>query len=145
MNLRQSWREGGLTSVREQGVVQSLSPCVSLWEAQQVSEPQGLVSHCVQKLPPQLLSAEGTTHHHNLQAHYTECVVCGMLQVSCVLMPHPGAAAVWGWCSSADGSDSCRSRELSWARLFSLLLVSSAESCSGRDSTTWIKGPNDYK
>lgn len=53
-----------------------------------------------------------------------------MLHDSCVLVPHPTAAVV-RWCVDSVGSQSCRSRELSWARPFSW-----ADSGSGRDNTT---------
>ena len=53
-----------------------------------------------------------------------------MLHDSCVLVPHPTAAVV-SWCVDSVGSQSCRSRELSWARPCSW-----ADSGSGRDNTT---------
>lgn len=64
------WKSVSLTSIRDLGFFLFLSPCVSIWKAQQVSEQCGFTGHRVQQFPPQLLPAGGTTHHHNLQVYY---------------------------------------------------------------------------
>lgn len=60
--------------------------------------------------------------------------------LDCVLIFHPIAAVVKEWCFASVGSQSCRNTALSRVRLFSLLMVSWAESSSGSDSTTLRMG-----